>query len=161
MLLLVFHIGNERYAIKASNVVEVVPQVRLKHIPLAASYVAGAFDYRGAPVPVIDLCQLFEQRPCSAQMSTRIMLIRFPCADGHIRLLGAIAEQVTETMQAEPAEFADAGIEISEGPFLGGIARDEAGLIQYVETERLLPEEVARELFAASEQADAPQAARG
>lgn len=161
MLLLAFRIGTERYAIKASNIVEVVPQVRLKRIPLAAPYVAGAFDYRGAPVPVVDLCQLFEQRPCGAQMSTRIMLIRFPSADGHIRLLGVIAEQVTETIQAEPAEFVSAGIEVSEGPFLGGIARDGNGLIQYVDTERLLPEDIARELFAASEQAGAPQTAQG
>ena len=35
MLFLLFQLGNDRYALDASRVVEVLPLVELKHLPLA------------------------------------------------------------------------------------------------------------------------------
>jgi len=63
-LFLVFHIGHERYALKATEVAEVLPRLPLKPIAHAPRWVAGIFAHRGAMVPVIDLSALtFGERP--------------------------------------------------------------------------------------------------
>ena len=54
-LFLVFRIGQERYALQAVDVVEVLPRLQLKPIAQAPSWVAGVFAYRGVVVPVMDM----------------------------------------------------------------------------------------------------------
>jgi chemotaxis-related protein WspB len=58
MLFLLFQLGSERYALDASRVVEVVPLLCLQRLPQAPPGVAGVFNYRGQPVPAVDLSQL-------------------------------------------------------------------------------------------------------
>jgi len=50
MLFLLFQLGQDRYALEASRVIEVLPLVSLKRIPQAPRGVAGLFNYRGRPV---------------------------------------------------------------------------------------------------------------
>lgn len=97
MLLLLFEIGDGRYALDAGVVVEVIPRIHCKQIPLSAHFVAGIINYRGNPVPVIDLCSFHNSVPCANRLSTRIIIVN------HIRKnfknvhVGLIAERVTET----------------------------------------------------------------
>src|SRR5438105_11295634 len=80
MLLLTFKIGSDRYALPASQMIEVVPLVSLKKIPQAPPGVAGIFNYHGQPVPVIDLSELTIGIPAQARVSTRIILINYSAA---------------------------------------------------------------------------------
>jgi len=82
MLLLIFKIGADRYALPASQMIEVVPLVNLKKIPQAPPGVAGVFNYHGQPVPVIDLSELATGTPAQARVSTRIMLVNYSNASG-------------------------------------------------------------------------------
>ena len=75
MLFLLFQLGNDRYVLEASRVVEVVPLLELKQLPRAPKGVAGIFKYRGRPVPAVDLCALTLGRPASERLSTRIIIV--------------------------------------------------------------------------------------
>ena len=67
MLLLVFRVAGDPYAIEATRVVEVVPRVELRALPHARpEALAGLFRYRGQMVPVIDLGVLLGSRAKSA-----------------------------------------------------------------------------------------------
>ena len=55
MLFLVCHFGDDRYVLNTGQITEILPMVQLKRIPQAPPGVAGAFNYRGVPVPVVDL----------------------------------------------------------------------------------------------------------
>lgn len=55
MLLLVFQVAGESYAVEANRVIEVVPRVDLRRLPHAPAALAGLLRYRGQVVPVIDL----------------------------------------------------------------------------------------------------------
>ena len=151
-MLLCFSLGDERFAMDARIVREVTPVVQLKKIPNAAAWVAGVMRYHGQLVPVIDLCMLNRQRPAARHMSTRIMVIDFTASDGDKRLLGLLAEKVTEILQRQPEEFSDAGIQTPDSPWLGGIASDSQGMIQLMTVDRLLPDEVQAMLFKATEE---------
>ncbi|MFM6003825.1 MAG: chemotaxis protein CheW [Sphaerospermopsis kisseleviana] len=75
MLMLLFQVNNQRYAIASQHIVEVIPLVNLTKLPHTPEYFAGVFKYRGRIIPVIDLCQLMSNQSCKEHLSTRIILI--------------------------------------------------------------------------------------
>ena len=148
MLFLLFKADRDRYAIDVNQLVEVLPLIQIKQIPRMPAAVAGAFDYRGTPVPAIDLSQLLLGRPAQRRSSTRIVVIRYPNAAGALHLLGLIAERVTETLRRDPGDFRPTGVRSPEAPYLGPLLSDEHGLVQWIEVRKLLPESVRDMLFA-------------
>jgi chemotaxis-related protein WspB len=147
VLFLLFRLGKDRYALPVKQVVEVLPMLEVKQLPQAPPAVRGAFDFRGQPVPLLDLSQLALGRPAHALLSTRIVLVDYPDGRGGTRLLGLLAEQVTETMRRNPEDFRDAGVEVPDAPWLGPVTSDEGGLVQRVDVEQLLTPEVRALLF--------------
>lgn len=147
MLFLLFQLGTDRYALDVRQVAEVLPVVSIKLIPQARPAIAGIFNYRGAPVPVIDLNQLMSNRPAQQRLSTRIILVHYPDRSGEPRLLGLIAEQVKATMRRDVADFVDAGVRADATPYLGPVASDATGLVQWIEVDKLLPETIQDLLF--------------
>jgi chemotaxis-related protein WspB len=148
MLFLLFEIGSDRYCLDASRVVEVIPMVSFKEIPQAPAYVSGLINYRGTILPVIDLSVLLGGMPSRPFFSTRIILVDFQGADRTDHILGLMAEKVTETISRREEDFQQSGIALDEVPFLDKVIFDEHGMVQRVETERVLPESVRKCLFA-------------
>lgn len=147
MLFLYFQLGNDRYALDCSQVIEVVPLLGIKRIPQAPAAVAGAFNYRGKPVPVIDLSVLALGRPARHHMSTRIVIVVYPGADSAQHLLGLIAEKATQTLRRDPADFTESGVVNDDAPYLGPVATDPNGLLQWIDVKKLLPASVRDVLF--------------
>jgi len=147
MLFLVLQLGEERYAIEAGDIVEIVPFLRLRALPQAPPYAAGVFDYRGELVPVIDLQALVRGEPSRPLMTTRIVVVRHVDEQDREHHLGLLTEDVVETLRRNPDEFEPAGIEVGETPYLGPITRDAGGLVQRIRVEHLLPAPVRRQLF--------------
>ncbi len=147
MLLLCFSMGDERFALEASNVQELVPIVHMKKIPTAPEWVAGVMCYHGQTVPVIDLCALHLARDSVRQMSTRIILVHFTAHDKAKHLLGLLAERVTETLRRRAEDFASTGVQTPDAPHLGGITSDQNGMLQWVDVDKLLPKKVQNLLF--------------
>jgi len=147
MLFLLFQLGPDRYVLEASRVVEVLPLLALKQIPQAPRGVAGLFNYRGRPVPAVDLSELTLGQPARQSLSTRIILVNYPDYAGKVRLLGLIAEQATEIIRKEPNDFVDSGLKMGATSYLGPVAMDHHGVIQWVREQRLLPEPVRDLLF--------------
>ena len=147
MLLLSFYIGAERYALSAKDIVEILPLTSLKKIPRAPAFVLGLLDYRGTPIPVIDLCHLTEQRTSNKVLSSRIILVNYIDADKQSHILGIAAEKVTETIDIKRDDFFSSGIILEEAPYLGAVANKDQNMIQFIEIHKLLPKDVQAMLF--------------
>lgn len=147
MLFILFHLGPDCYALDAAQVAEVLPLVQVKKIPRVPAGVAGVITYRGKPVPVLDLSELALGRPARARLSTRLLLMHYSAADGTPRLLGLIAEKATETLRRAPEDFVASGVKSDGAPYLGPVAHDARGLIQWVQVDKLLPASVRELLF--------------
>lgn len=147
MLFILFRLGKERYALEAAHVIEVIPCLPLRLQPGTPNYVAGLFNYHGVVVPVLNLGTLTLGAPCPERLSTRIILIDHTLRSGAKKVLGLIAEAVTEAVKKEPSDFAAAGVVAGQASYLGTIALDESGMVQCVLPEHLLPVEVERLLF--------------
>ncbi|CAB3785184.1 hypothetical protein LMG28614_02070 [Paraburkholderia ultramafica] len=149
MLFILFTLDSERYVIDATQVerlMPLTPQSPPKTIPGAPSWVAGVLDHEGAPLPVIDLLALALGRPAAQLMSTRVVLVRYPHA-GSVRLLAVLLEGATRTIRLDAEAFHETGIDLPHARYLGPVASEAGGLVQWVRVEHLLPDDVKALLF--------------
>ena len=149
-LFLLFRIGKERYALRATEVAEVLPRLPLKPIAQAPKWVAGVFAYRGAVVPAIDLSALTFGHPAQERTSTRLVLVHYrPDELQPPRWLGLILEQATDTLRCHPDDFQPYGLDNRQAPYLGPVREDAQGLVQWVRVNDLLDDAVRTLLFPA------------
>ncbi|KWK79619.1 chemotaxis protein CheW [Burkholderia ubonensis] len=154
MLFLLFELDGERYALEAARIVEVLALAPVKSIPGAPPWIAGAIDRHGKPVPVIDVAQLALGRAARRLRSTRLVVVRYrtpdapPDAGGAAgRMLGLIVEHATQTCRIDPARFADSGIATPHARWLGPVAGDASGFVQWVDVRRMLDDDARALLF--------------
>ena len=159
MLFLLFELDGERYAIDAREIAHVLPLAPVRAFAGTPAYIAGVIDYEGAPVPVVDLSMLALGRPARALMSTRLVLVydlgdqgeegrhdaKAPPAPP--RRLALLLECATRTQSIAPERFAESGIATPEARWLGPVARDERGFVQWVKVAQLLDSRVRALLF--------------
>ncbi len=141
MLMLLFAIDDERYALEGQQVVEVLPLVSLTKPHQAPPCVSGLLHYRGSMIPVVDLCQLIRGRPCRSFLSTRIIVARFLTSDNQTQVLGLLAERVTQTFDAADATPIPIGMVVDTAAYLGNKVLDAQGIIQCLHVEHLLSPE--------------------
>ena len=147
MLMLLFYVGNDRYALAARQVVEVMSLVELKKLARSPKYLAGLLNYRDRVIPVIDLCQLLSGIPSRSYLSTRIIVINYAINKEKSSLLGLIAERVTETLDRQVNDLIEPVIKADTSVYLGEIITDEQGMIQCIQVESLLSESQQRYLL--------------
>jgi chemotaxis-related protein WspB len=154
MLFVQFMLDNDRYVIDSSQVERMLSLVPLKAMPGVPEWVAGVLEYEGLPVPVIDLAALALGRRSHERLSTRVALVYYPhdsMTGVEYRRLGILLERATRMLTLDSAAFRHAGVEAPDARYLGPLARDEQGLVQWVRIEQLLPDHVQAQLFTQSE----------
>jgi chemotaxis-related protein WspB len=139
MLFLLFELGKDRYALDVRQIAEILPLVGVKQVPRAPAAMTGLLNYRGAPVPVVDLSRLTLGRLAEQRLSTRIVLVNYPDKTGRTHLLGLIAERATQTARHAPSEFVPSGITSEGASYLGPVVTDARGLVQWIDVRTLLP----------------------
>jgi chemotaxis-related protein WspB len=146
MLFVVLQVGENRFAIEASQTIEVLPLVEWKTSLHVLPGGFGLFNYHGTPAPIVDLADLIFGRTSRLWMSTRVVIVKDPSgSDGE--LLGLLAEQVTETKRLDEAEFKTGCLALPEAPYLGAVAITDEGILQRIEIAHLLPDHVRAQLF--------------
>ncbi len=147
MLLVSLHIAQHHFVVAAKQIIEILPLTTLKPIARAPIYIAGLLDYRGQPVPVINLCQLNNGINYNKVLSSRIVLVNYTANNRKMYPLGLIAEKVTETICVLKSEFKESGISVDGASYLGDVTHNKGSLIQYVEINELLTEQLETMLF--------------
>jgi chemotaxis-related protein WspB len=146
MLYLLFELAGDHYALDVRQVVEVVPQAESRILlgPLAG--VAGLMNYRGKPVPLIDLTQLLLGRACARRMSTRIVVASWQEASGETQFVGLLAERVTDTIRLKESDFKDIVAGACGSKLPGPVLTNENMMIQRVDVADLVPRSLRDEL---------------
>ena len=147
MLFLMFELDRDRYAIECGRVDTVLPFIATKRLPHAPAAIAGIIDYRGHPVPLVDVSQLALGRAAHRRMSTRIAIVRHRDARGTERPLGLILERATDTFRCDAEAFRPSGVDHGDARYLGPVTAGPNGLVQWVTVDGLLTPEIAQLLF--------------
>ena len=142
-----FQLGEDRYALAAREVVEVLPLRRLKQIPEAPEWVAGLLAHRGRMIPVLDLSRRVLGRPALMRNSTRLVLVHFDAPLAADAVLGLILEQASNTLRLPQEAFQSSGLEAGQPDYLGPVQGKGAGLIQRIEVAGLLDASMRALLF--------------
>ena len=145
MLLLLFSTHKERYAINCEHITEVIPFLDLQPIPMTPPYVAGAVNYRGTPLPIINLSQLLDGSDCRNMLSTRIILIDYEIDRIRGKMtIGLLAEKVIETIKTPTDWLPD---QKKDAPYFIDSSIVAHEMIQWFEPVKMLSNDVLKDLF--------------
>lgn len=152
MLLLLFRVGPDRYAIDTSEIVEVLPMVEWKQVPQVPQGVAGIFNRRGVPVPLVDLGLMLYGQAARPRWGTRIIVVNYG-VNWSDRRIGLLAEEVTETIRRGESDFTEPTVSSTGTVALGRVTEHNSSMIQLVHPANLLSNEVIETLYASSKSA--------
>jgi chemotaxis-related protein WspB len=133
-MMLLFYSGENRYVIDNKYIVRVFPHVLLKKMQGAPSYIAGLMYWEGRGTPVLDFCELIEQRKPACSYHTRIILIN---DQSQTYCLGILAEKVFDILPLAKEQFSDADLYLKQSSYLDGVFNDSEGIIQRIDVEEL------------------------
>ena len=141
MLLVLFQLQDDAYAIDSAKVIEVIPFLMTQKIPMTPKFITGMVNYRGNPVPVIDLGLLLNEKPCRQQLSTRIILISVSVGQKFKKIIGLLAENVTETIKT-PKEWYPTKPTTDQGPSFLDSTITRHPMLRWFDPEQILPEDI-------------------
>jgi chemotaxis-related protein WspB len=147
MLLVLFRVADNDYAVEARRVVEVVPRVEVRSVPHGPGFLAGLFHYRGTVVPVVDVGLLMGSGACRPSLDTRIIVCDYPVREGVRAMLGLLAERVNVLKDVPQGRETFPAMHLAAAPYLGPIVKADDILIQLIAVEHALPEALRDSLF--------------
>lgn len=142
-----FYVDNNRFVFPAQDIIAIVPLVSLHEVPQAPEYVAGILSYHGESVPVIDIRALMTGVRSDNRLSTRIAIVRFTVSKGKRRLIGLLAERLTEVMRIDESMFKPSGVTNAKARYLGDVVTDNRGILQRLNVAELIPKASQKMLF--------------
>ncbi len=146
MLLLTMNIGSERYALDARHIIEVIPLIKIEHVPKVDASIVGIFNYRGTPVPVIDLCIFFDNRKCRNSLGSRIIITQIKMPDESDKIIGLMAEQMTEVIKCDEKDFSSNGINAANARFLNQVYQYGDEILQIIDVTKIIPDSISKQI---------------
>jgi chemotaxis-related protein WspB len=123
MLAVVWEVGEERFTIDASQVVEVVPVVSLHRAAGLPDWMLGLGDYHGRLIPILDGAKLVEVPASPPRLGARVLVIAVD-ACGSRRVVGL---QVSAVQGVASIDLNDAaghrGFASADAPHLAEVVR--------------------------------------
>lgn len=144
MLSILFNLDDKQYALDSADVIEVTPLAALKKVPSAPFSLSGLMNYRGKPLPVIDICIASLERPCKRHMNSRIIITNVLSTSGVSHTIGLLVENVVGMVRHEDEDIVAHPVNLENTPHLENIYMDKKSneMIQYVNANALLTEEI-------------------
>lgn len=122
--LLIFELGNQRYALPASDVRELLRAVTLTPLPRAPAVVEGVINVRGVLVPVLDIRARFRVPPKPLQPTDHLIVAH---AGG--RLVALRVDRALELARLEPAAVERAEAVVPGVAYVAQMAKFPDGLV--------------------------------
>lgn len=72
---LIFLISEKKYAVRSSDVVEIISDLSIYHIPFMPKYIEGLLNCRGEPFTVVNPNSIFEETPDAAPPEKSLFMI--------------------------------------------------------------------------------------
>lgn len=119
--LLVFSLGDQRYAIEMAYVLEAISLRGLTPVPCTPPFVLGVVNYRGQILPVLDLRRLFELVGEGVAEASRVVVVEA----GGMRF-GVFADAIAGTIRVPTEDVAPlpAAVTVDRQVFLRGVTAD-------------------------------------
>jgi len=132
---LAFRLSDEEYAVRVSDIKEIIRPQKITMVPRAPEFVEGIFSLRGVIIPVFDIKKRLGFSNTERERTTRILIV----SDGGAAQ-GIIVDRVTGVarLKADTIEPPPAVIGGVEAEYLEGIGRLDGRLLILFNTARVL-----------------------
>ena len=74
---LIFLITDKKYAVRSSDVVEIISDLSIYHIPFMPKYIEGVLNRRGEPFTVVNPNSIFSDEPDAAALILKVSACHF------------------------------------------------------------------------------------
>lgn len=143
MLIVLLEIADKKFALEISNILEIIPLVKINSLSHLPKFLAGVINYRGNIIPVVDLSYLINGVYSKKLFSSRIIILE---GDKENMIYGVLAEKVTETLSFKEDSLKITNIQRIDAPFLDNILIGNEDIIQKINFRQLLPQNFIDEL---------------
>lgn len=141
MLMLIFEVEDQQYALNTHCVVEVLPSLKLHNLHSTPDAIAGLFNYKGKIVPVINVNQLFEVPSGDRTLSQRIILVKDHSKKTEDKLFGLLVNKIIDTTFSAEIQESDEVTDLFQSPYLGKMFLKQNNILQYLHIEHLLSDQ--------------------
>lgn len=135
--LVVFRVDEEEFALRISNIKEIIRVPSMAKVPNAPQYITGLCSLRGDLLPVIDSRKLFGMPDQEFNESSRIIV-----ADIHGKKVGLVSDKVSEVINVEEAAVKEppASIKGIDGGVINGILilNDGKRVVMILDAEKII-----------------------
>lgn len=107
MRALTVRLQDERFAVEAESVREILDLVPITKVPNASPFVCGLINVRGRVVPLADLRVMFDMDRPEPDADTRIVVLEINL-DGEPTIVGILADKVHDVTDIEEAAIQEA-----------------------------------------------------
>ncbi len=132
MLLLTFFADQERYAINATEIEEIIPKLPTEKADLDIPFLLGNFNRHNVPIPLIDFALLIKKRATVRAYTSRTIILKNPQPNSQISLVGILGERVCEMVQCDPSQVQQI-TKTESAPFLTKTLYDDEGMVTIVD----------------------------
>jgi len=136
---LIFHLGNESYALPVLKVREIIRVPDITPIPQMPAFILGVINLRGKIVPVLELRLRFGMTQAEISQSTCVVVAQVATPRGHSLPMGLMVDGVEDVISIAASEIEETpkfGNFNSE--FVTGIAKVKDRVIAMLELDHLL-----------------------
>ncbi|MFN8623109.1 MAG: chemotaxis protein CheW [Chloroflexota bacterium] len=146
MLIVRFGLGERAFGIRAREVREILPLVRVRPSPGVPDWVAGELLLGGSPVPVIDLRRWLDGVPSREDLATRLLLLDWKGAGGS-GPVAFIVERVRETVDVPAGAISRRTAGAPDERVLGGSFVQDGTIVQLLDPRALVTTELGAVLY--------------
>jgi len=130
---IVIELGTEKYALKISEVYEIIKMQKITAVPNSKAFLEGVTNIRGKIVPIVSLRKRFRLGETSVVHKTRIVVVNH-----HGEMIGIVVDGVNRVLKfsdIQPSAEIVSGVDSS---YFQGIGQSEEGLIGILNLEHVL-----------------------
>jgi purine-binding chemotaxis protein CheW len=124
MILVVFHLDEQRYALHLSAVERVVRVAEIVALPQAPAIVAGIINVRGVIVPIVDVRQRFRLAKRDVTLGDHLIIARTTR-----RAVGFVVDEASEVLESADADVTAAHEVFPAMELVAGVLKRTDGLI--------------------------------
>lgn len=130
---IVIELGVEKYALKISEVCEIINMQKVTAVPNSKTFLEGVTNIRGKIVPIVSLRKRFQLEETQDAHRAKIVVVNY--RDELIGILVDGVNQVTRFSAIHPSAEVVSGV---DGSYFQGIGQAEEGLIGILNLEQVL-----------------------
>lgn len=130
---IVMELGAEKYALKISEVYEIIKMQKITAVPNTKTYLEGVTNIRGKIVPIVSLRKRFQLGETTVTRKTRIVVV-----NPHDEMIGIVVDGVNQVItfsDIQPSTEIVSGIDSS---YLQGVGQSDEGLIGILNLDHVL-----------------------